>query len=265
MNSKNLVRVSNLIGFISIILLVYWVFTFISIQVFGFKVFRENITETFYYSILGILALMFGALIMNIMFNLTRIAEKHNQDEVLIVSNKRIGLRIVFALSFPLLFMALYGGDYLTSEKKEKMLIQSAKSIIEEHNSKAYHLLNYSFNERWMKETSEIIEMYSRMDKSFPSVRVLVADTLNDSKVFLGFEQYGGSLNDTILPRKINYIEKTSVEEREYLEQVFFEAFNEVRFSSHDGDYELFFPVQKNGKTIVLFFSERQRYGKMGS
>jgi hypothetical protein len=62
MNNKALVRLSNIIGIISILLLVYWVFVFISIQVFGFKVFRENLTETFYLSVLGILALMFGAL-----------------------------------------------------------------------------------------------------------------------------------------------------------------------------------------------------------
>jgi hypothetical protein len=82
MNNKALVRLSNIIGIISILLLVYWVFVFISIQVFGFKVFRENLTETFYLSVLGILALMFGALIINVMFNLTRIAEKLNQDNV---------------------------------------------------------------------------------------------------------------------------------------------------------------------------------------
>ena len=78
MNLKTLVKLSNIIGTISIILLIYWVFTFVSIQVFGLRVFRENMTETFYMSVLGILALMSGALIINVMFNLTRIAEKHN-------------------------------------------------------------------------------------------------------------------------------------------------------------------------------------------
>jgi hypothetical protein len=80
MNNKTLVRLSNIIGIVSIILLVYWVFVFVSIEVFGLKVFRENMTETFYLSVVGILALMLGALIINVMFNLTRIAEKHYQD-----------------------------------------------------------------------------------------------------------------------------------------------------------------------------------------
>ncbi len=70
MNPKQLVRLSNIIGIISIVLLIYWVFIFITIEVFGLKVFRENLTETFYMSVLGILALMTGALIINIMFNI---------------------------------------------------------------------------------------------------------------------------------------------------------------------------------------------------
>ncbi|WP_029410187.1 hypothetical protein [Treponema pedis] len=80
MTAKRIVKLSNVLCIISVIALCYWVFTFIVMNVFGLKVFRENLTETFYLSILGILALMFGALITNVMFNLTRIAEKHNND-----------------------------------------------------------------------------------------------------------------------------------------------------------------------------------------
>ena len=120
MNYKTLVKLSNIIGIISIILLVYWVFVFISITVFGLKIFRENITETFYLSVVGILALMLGSLIINVMFNLTRIAEKHNQDELSVPKqvNKKMGL--LFGLSFPLIFGLLFAGDYITSRKKRR-------------------------------------------------------------------------------------------------------------------------------------------------
>ena len=37
---RKLVKVSNIIGIISIVLLVYWVFAFMLIEVFGLKVFR---------------------------------------------------------------------------------------------------------------------------------------------------------------------------------------------------------------------------------
>jgi len=58
MNPKQLIRISNIIGIVAIVLLIYWIFTFILIEVFGLKVFRQNMTESFYFSVLGILALL---------------------------------------------------------------------------------------------------------------------------------------------------------------------------------------------------------------
>lgn len=48
MDTKLLVKISNIIGLISIILLMYWVFSFVLIEVFGLKVFRQQMTETFF-------------------------------------------------------------------------------------------------------------------------------------------------------------------------------------------------------------------------
>ncbi|WP_342031451.1 hypothetical protein [Neisseria sp. Marseille-Q2251] len=76
MNAKKLVKATNIIGMVAVTLLVYWVFALILIQVFGLKVFREHITEIFLMSILGILAVMGGTLMLNIMLNLTRIAAR---------------------------------------------------------------------------------------------------------------------------------------------------------------------------------------------
>jgi len=265
MSNKSLVRLSNIIGIISIILLVYWVFVFISITVFGLKVFRENITETFYLSVVGILALMFGSLIINVMFNLTRIAEKHNQDDLNVSKRTSKKLGLIFGLSFPLVFGLLFGGDYLTSKKKEKMLIASAKSIIDNNEEKSDRLVNYSFNEKWIKETTDILDLYSKTDKHFPYVSVIVSDSLDNSQVFLGFRYYNGNLNDTIYPVKKNFIQQTTKVEREYLDNVFYKNLDKVRFSASDGRYELFYPYFKNEKKIVLYFSDYQRYGKIGS
>lgn len=264
MNSKQIVKLSNIIGISSIILLVYWVFTFIMIEVFGLKVFRENMTESFYLSVLGILALMLGSLIVNLMFNLSRIAEKHNQDVVGETSNKKMFL-LLFAI-FPLIAVILFGGDYLTSSKKEKLLIGSAKSIIEVNKKNSDKLVDYTFSEQYINETSGILEIFSGTDKNFPSVTLLVKDSINGSPVFLGFTTYQtGNLNDTVQPEKRDYLYQTTQEERDYLNQVFDKKSDEVRYSSHDGRYELFYPYRKGNKQVVLYFSEQQRYGKIGS
>ena len=264
MNAKQIVKLSNIIGITSILLLVYWVFTFIMIQVFGVKVFRENMTETFYFSVFGILALMFGSLIINIMFNLTRIAEKHNLDAINQKSNRLKFISLL--LIFPLLALILFGGDYLTTSKKEKMLIESAKSIVDNNKVNNDKLVNYTFSEKYIKETANTLKILSGTDDNFPSVTLIVKDSLKGSPVYLGFnEYYEGDLKDTIHPQKIRYIHKTTKEEREYLNSIFDKNSNELRYSASDGTYELFYPYKKNGKTVIIYFSEQQRYGKLGS
>jgi len=264
MNPKQIVRLSNIIGIVSILLLLYWIFTFITIEVFGLKVFRQNLTETFYMSILGILALMSGALIVNIMFNLTRIAQKHNQDSPTVSSTKKFGLVILG--SFPILLLILFGGDYLTSRKREQLLIKSAESIIKLNGAKDDHLINYMFDERWIINTEEILYVLSKTDENFPEVSIIVKDTIGKIPVFLQFNSYyGGGLNDTIPPLKKNFVLQTTQPEREYLNSVFDSENLDYRYNSYDGDYELFFPHQKSNKKIVIYFSEHQRYGKIGS
>lgn len=264
MNPKQLVRLSNTIGIIAIILLIYWVFTFITIEVFGLKVFRENMTQTFYMSILGILALMTGALFINIMFNLTRIAHKLNQDELTIPKSKKLGWFML--ASFPVLLIVLFGGDYLTTKNKEKLLVETARSIIENNTKKSDHLVNYQFNEDWIVKTEDILSILSDTDKNFPNVSVLVKDSIDDEPVFLGYNQYyDGSLTDTIKPEKISFIRRTTQPERAYLNSVFDNGNKAYRYSAHDGRYELFYPYFKGNKRIVIYFSEYQSYGKIGS
>jgi hypothetical protein len=263
MNAKQIVRLSNIIGITSIILLVYWVFTFILIQVFGLKVFRENMTETFYLSVLGILALMVGSLIINLMFNLTRIAEKHNQDDILSPSNKKKIILLLFI--FPLISIILFGGDYLTSNKKEKLLIASAKSVVEENKINSDKLVDYKFSKKYITETSAILDILSETDTNFPSVTLIVKDTLNGSAVFLGFTQHSDrDLNDSIAPQKKNFLYQTTKEERDYLNKALNNS-DALRYNSKNGNYELFYPYNKGTKRIVLYFSEQQRYGKIGS
>lgn len=213
---------------------------------------------------MGILALMFGALIINVMFNLTRIAEKHNLDDTITSKRTSKKLGLIFGLSFPVVFGLLFGGDYLTSSKKEKMLISSAKSIIESNIEKSNKLVNYTFDEKWILETDDILDLYEKTDKHFPYVSIIVSDSIDNSQVFLGFRNYTGKLNDTIPPIKKQFIQQTTQEERVYLTNVFFNNYDGIRYSAIDGRYELFYPYIKGGKRIVLYFSEYQRYGKIG-
>ena len=265
MNLKKLVKLSNIVALIAIILLIYWLFVFVSVGIFGFKVFRENISETFALSVLGILALMVGSLMINVMFNLTRIAERHNKDDFLEARSISKNLILLFILSFPLIFGLLYGGDYLTSKKKEAMLIDSAKSVVEKYPQKTDGLLSYQFSRDWLVETSNTLALMRKTDKSFPSVVVIIKDSIDNSDVFLGINSFQPPTDETVQPMKQQFILETTKAERDYLSKVFNENYNEIRFSAADGKYQLFYPYSKDGKRIVLYFSDFQRYGKLGS
>lgn len=264
--AKKLVTLSNVIGTTSIILLIYWIFTFITIQVFGLKVFRENVTETFYMSIMGILALMFGALIINIMFNLTRIAEKHNNDTVETQAKKKY-LLYVFIASFPLIVGYLFWGDASTSKQKERHLSSTAESLLANNEAIVTQLSSYSFDNSWINETNDGLTLLSKMDRNFPSILIIVPDTINDTEVYLSFSQsWYRSPRDTAAPQKIDFIHSTTEEERVYLDEVFNGASTEYRYSAHDGNYELFYPLSVEGhQKVVLYFSDRAMYGKRGS
>ena len=267
MNLKSLVKLSNIVALIAIVLLIYWVFVFVSTEVFGLKIFRENISQTFAMSILGIMALMAGSLMINVMFNLTRIAEKHNQDDITEAKAVTKKLGLVFLLSFPLIFGLLFGGDYLTSKKKEAMLIQSAKNVIENSNAdKISKLLNYEFSENWLAETDDTLDVMSKADKYFPQMMVIVKDSIDGSEVFMAFREF--SKNENGMPKnplRKDFIFSTTQPERDYLNKVFKDNLGEVRFTASDGNYQLFYPYSKDGKKIVLYFSDFQRYGKFGS
>lgn len=302
MNHKFLVKISNRIGLFSILLLVYWVFTFILVTVFGLKIFRENLTETFTLSILGILALMGGALMLNIMLNLTRIAEREQITPETTQKTKRTLFSLIAI--FPLIAALAFTGDYLSEQKKERFLLQSAQQLLDQHPNILQQIANYQFTAQYIHRTANQLDFLAQLDTSFTDIAVLAPDQIEQADVYLTFDSYGfrdaqrqenlaqpieaataenhaaaiaveaalaaSSATDIDLshlkPNKINYIKKLTLNEREYLAHTFKTNSQEVRLSANDGRYELFYPYQINGKTtVVLYFSDYQRYGKFGS
>lgn len=263
MNKDKLIRISNIIGLTAIIALVYWVFIFITITVFGLKIFRENITESFYLSVIGILALMFGALMINLMFNMTKISDyvSRNSD----TSNvKKSGLsKWILIFSFPIVIGLLFMGDYISSHKKERMIIKAADYLIHTYKSKIDLLMDYKYTEAYIKKSNEIVDLISKADESIQQLNIIVTDTIDGESVFMMIGDI--YIGNTGLDKKTDYIYKCSKTEKEYLNKVFKSDFKDKRFDSSDGNFELYYPIKNGAKTIILYYSEHQRYGKIGS
>ena len=294
MNAKKLVKATNIIGMVAVTLLVYWVFALILIQVFGLKVFREHITEIFLMSILGILAVMGGTLMLNIMLNLTRIAERGQEEEV------RGGRKTVYLLLavFPILAALLFGGNYLTIRQKRDILTQSSERIVKDNPAQIDALTDYRFDLAYIKKSSEILDLMAKDDLSFKSAMIIVQDKIDNKPVYLAFSadsrlNVGGEAvpaasqneavpaanqnvegNDNfvmdrngekVMIKKMDYVYSPNLKEREYLQKVFAGQTQEMRYEAEDGHYSLCHPYRKNGKTVVLCFSDYQEYGKIGS
>lgn len=265
MNSKKLVTLSNYIGIIAILALIYWVFIFTSITVLDLKVLRARMTETFLLSIFGILALMAGALMVNIMFNLTRIAEKHNTDtqQTTKSSKKWIWLLV---LSFPIILSLLLTGHHLSINKRKEILINAAESVINNHPQYTQQLANYSFDENWIKSTKKILQTLSKTNTQLPNMIVITKDQLDGQTTYLEFTSYNfHESKEQQEPEKINFLLSTTQQQREYLDKVFNGQTKDVLYERKHSNYKLFYPYQHNGKTVIFLFTDYYSYGKIGS
>jgi hypothetical protein len=268
MNPKKMVKLSNMIGFISVLALIYWIIIFITMEVFDLRVFKEHTTSTFNFSIMGILALMFGALIVNVMFNLSRIAdsritERDKEEEQPPKKSKK--QLIIFLASFPAIICLLFLGDFISSKKMETNLKKSADEMVKTYSNEIKEFSNYSFTKEWINHTANSLQIIERIDQNFNNVYLILQDVINGNNMYLTFSNHAVNMDEKTVINKIDYLKGSALKEREYLDKVFKGNYNEKYFVSDGGTYYLFVPLRENGNTIVLMFSNRQRYGTFSS
>ncbi|WP_024467621.1 helix-turn-helix domain-containing protein [Treponema pedis] len=184
---------------------------------------------------------------------------QHKTDAIFRVENKdRYDDRDV------IITILLFSGDYLTTRKKERMLVQSAESIVVSNKNVIDEIINYEFSKEWINNTSAKLKLLSKLDRNYENISILVNDSIDGVPVFLMFDNYYYIKNDS-KPDKVDFVFQSDIKQREYLEKVFQNNFLEKKFSAYDGNYEMFYPIKYNNKIIVLYFQDRQRYGKVGS
>lgn len=267
MNNDLLIKTTNRVAIYATVALIYWVFTFLTITVFDLKIFRERMTEMFFLSLLGIFAILGGAIILNVMSNLSKIsAAVSPAHESTPAQSQTSKLRLtVFSLCFPLIVAALFVGNNLSAERKKTLLIRAAENLVSENQSSLTSLADYKFTSNYVKSTESTLNVINKIDRSFPEVMVIFPDSIEGKSLYLGFGGRRYSADEKGEIEKSTYIYSTSREEREYLEKVFTTGQTEFRFHAEKGNYQLYFPTTIAGKKLVLYFSDFQRYGKFGS
>lgn len=256
-----LIKTTNKVAFWAVIALVYWIFIFIVIAVFDLKIFRAHITETFFMSVFGIFALLGGALVLNVMSNLSKISSAVGTQTN---SHQRIGKKVWWLISFPIIFALLLGGNLLSANHKERLLVKSGISLIEQNPDYHQQFADYVFDEGYIRATAQALRVVQKIDKHFPEVMVIQRDLIDQKPVFLKFNNYY-SLHEKLPLMKQDFIFSTGKDEREYLSRVFDGSTTTHLFNNKQGHYELFYPVVLGNQRYVMYFSDYQRYGKIGS
>ncbi len=266
MNHDLIIKSTNRVAIYATGALIYWLFIFLTITVFDLKIFRERMTEMFLLSLLGIFAILGGAIILNVMSTLSKVsAALSSPPRSEEPPKSKTKWRVVAVLvSFPLIAACLFAGHELSAQRKKALLIGSAERLISENQPALGSLADYKFSPEFVKSAEHTLKILNKIDKNFPEVMVIAPDTIDGNALFLGFSgrQYHDE-NQKI--EKSAYIYSTSREERDYLSRVFAGTETNYRFRSEKGNYQLYFPTAVGGKKVVLYFSDFQRYGKYGS
>ena len=124
---------------------------------------------------------MAGALILNIMLNLTRIAERGTRGR------KQGGRKTLYLLLWCFRFAALlFGGNYLTVQKKRRILTQSLEQrIVRIIHRKSMRWQIIVLILRILK--SSVNRLMSKEDSAFKAATVIVPDTIGNKQVYLAF------------------------------------------------------------------------------
>ena len=266
MNHEFLIKNTNRIAVYATVALTYWVVVFLTITVFDLKIFRERMTETFYLSLLGIFAILGGAMVLNVMANLSKISTALGmQNAVPTDDTKPSRLRVgAAALSLVLVVAVLFVGNEFSVQRKKQLLISAAERLVSENQDSLAMLADYKFSLDYAKKAAGVLKVVQKIDKNFPEVMLVVPESISSKQVFLAFgsrEYYDAKAED----QKVSYIFSASQSEREYLSSVFVTGNKNYRFHGEKGSYQLYFPIEISGKRFVLYFSDYQRYGKFGS
>lgn len=262
-NHDLVIRTTNRLATYAVVGLLYWVAIFLTVTVFDLKIFRERMTEMFFLSLLGIFAILGGAVILNVMSNLSKIsaAKADTEDGPISPQRKKTWLLL---LPIPILIACLFAGDQLSAQKKKQLLIAAAERFVEENQQALVPLAQYKFSPEYVRRAEKTLGVLNKIDKSFPEVMVIFPDLAEGKELFVGFggRHYRDEKEEL---EKTEYIYSTSRDEREYLQKIFAGPDTSYRFHAEKGNYQLYFPAIIAGKKIVIYFSDFQRYGKFGS
>ncbi len=272
MDATWIVRLTNRIALLSVTLLIFWVVIFSVNMVFDLKIFRAHLTEAFGFSILGILSVLAGVLMINVMLNLSRIADSRhlNKNElnstshILSWSGQKYLSIVVIAMSLIILLMFI--ADARTRAVKKSLMLDSAQSLAQQYEPSLSAYANAPLNAQSVGSLSNSIKLMVNSADFVQRVEVIRVENIAGQLIPISVTAYDEAIiqkNEDFKPE--NHIFKASKEQREYIQKVAQGQISEPLYYAKEGQYWLMLPLQREGKNLIMYIDDYQRYGKIGS
>ena len=129
--------------------------------------------------------------------------------------------------------------------KKKAVLTADAQSFVAAYPMQMARLVNYRFEREWIDHAADTLRLYrSTMTASghTQEIKIIVADTLDNTRVFLMFSPYSAYIRlkekqEKHPLKKQNFIQRITSEKRAYLTHVFDEGAQDICFSAYNGKY----------------------------
>ncbi len=248
--------------------------TLISLEVFNLMPFGRRTTQSLWFAIPAICAVLAGSVLLNIVGNLNSISDSlsrtaYGADFKPATDQKSIRRELGFKLLLPLVLILLlaFTGDRYTKMKKAELLLSDAQSTVSQFQADLDKLAGAEWNKAAIESTADMLELMGKQSKNFPKVTLLMADKVNGKPVVIEITSRSDSRLDdkTQVISKLEFIKAVDLVEKTYLDAVFQGQKSESQHTAFDGRHELFYPVRSGSKNMVLLFSDSLSYGKYGS
>lgn len=277
MNTEWVVRLTNRIAFITLHLLIFWILIFSVNTVFDLKIFRMHLTETFGLSILGILAILGGALMINLMLNMSRIADA-KQGVIDSQMSTTDGLlrwkRQKYLLMMLLLAVFLVGGMFVADARtrwvKKNLMLNTAQQLAEQYHAPLTQFAQSNLDVKNVQEMANVVDLMGKSTEFVQRVQVIRLENIHGQQVpvAVGAQDGAARVTDANAQPELNPVDlvfRATKEQREYIEKVAQGQTVEPLYYSEGGQYWLMLPIKANGKNVILYTSDYQAYGKLGS
>lgn len=267
MKNQTIVQWCNRLAMLAILALLYWVLLFSVNEVFDLRILRERSTTAFGFVVLGILALLAGSLMLNIMFNLTRIAERVEHAALAPASaseSKRssprrwlLGFTALTTLSVALMF----AGDARTRMLKKDLMLQTAQAISSQNQAALRQFAQQELTANSVNPLAQQLELVRKSTEFVNEVYVLRPEKILGQDNIVAIE-HELPPEDKKPFSSLDLAFKATQQQRTYLNAAFAGQTDAPLYVSRGGRYWLLYPVRLDNKVLVLFLSDEQAYGK---